>query len=57
LGYEDVAAWCRPRLADHKVPRSVVIVDAIPRTPRGKIDRRALLELRSTEKVPGVADG
>lgn len=57
LGYEDVAAWCRPRLAEHKVPRSVVIVDAIPRTPRGKIDRSALLEMRGAEKVPGVADG
>jgi long-chain acyl-CoA synthetase len=57
LGYEDVAAWCRPRLADHKVPRSIVIVDAIPRTPRGKIDRMALLELRGDEKVPGLADG
>ena len=29
-------------LADHKVPRSVVFVDAIPRTPRGKIDSVAL---------------
>jgi fatty-acyl-CoA synthase len=52
-----VAAWCRSRLADHKVPRSIVIVDAIPRTPRGKIDRMALLELRGAEKVPGLADG
>ena len=50
LGYEDVPAWCRPRLAEHKVPRSVVIVDAIPRTARGKIDRAALLE-RAT--LPG----
>ena len=29
-------------LADHKVPRSVVFVDSIPRTPRGKIDRLLL---------------
>ena len=43
--YRDVAAWCRHRLADHKVPRSVVFVDAIPRTSRGKIDRSALLTL------------
>ena len=28
--YRDVTAWCRHRLADHKVPRSVVFVDAIP---------------------------
>ena len=52
LGYEDVAAWCRPRLAEHKLPRSVVIVDALPRTPRGKIDRSALLNLRSGDRVP-----
>ena len=47
--YQHVAAWCRHRLADHKVPRSVVIVDAIPRTSRGKIDRAALLELANPE--------
>ena len=46
LAHEDVLAWCRPRLAEHKVPRSIVIVDAIPRTARGKVDRAALLELR-----------
>jgi long-chain acyl-CoA synthetase len=57
LGYKDVAAWCRQRLADHKVPRSVVIVDAIPRTLRGKIDRSALLELRCVDNDPRVAHG
>lgn len=57
LGYEDIAAWCRPRLAEHKVPRSVVIVDAIPRTARGKIDHSALLALRATDKGQGVAHG
>ena len=31
-----ITAWCRPRLAEHKVPRSVAIVDALPRTARGK---------------------
>lgn len=51
LDYSDIATWCRARLADHKVPRSVVIVDEIPRTARGKIDRSALLELT------GVANG
>ena len=42
LEYQEIASWCRARLADHKVPRSVVIVDAIPRTARGKVDRSAL---------------
>jgi long-chain acyl-CoA synthetase len=42
LSYREVAAWCRSRLAPHKVPRSIVVVDAIPRTGRGKVDRAAL---------------
>jgi acyl-CoA synthetase (AMP-forming)/AMP-acid ligase II len=56
LSYQSVAAWCRHKLADHKVPRSIIIVDAIPRTSRGKIDRAALLELRAP-KDSGVAHG
>jgi acyl-CoA synthetase (AMP-forming)/AMP-acid ligase II len=41
-----VLEWCRDRLAEHKVPRSVVLVDEIPRTSRGKVDREAVLSLR-----------
>lgn len=40
-----VRGWCAARLAAHKVPRSIVLVEAIPRTDRGKLDRRALLQL------------
>ena len=50
LSYEEVAAWCRPRLAPHKVPRSIVLVDAIPRTGRGKVDRAALSGLDRTDE-------
>jgi long-chain acyl-CoA synthetase len=56
LNYQRVTAWCRHKLADHKVPRSVIIVSAIPRTSRGKIDRAALLEM-GTAKDSGVAHG
>ncbi|HLF57296.1 MAG TPA: fatty acid--CoA ligase family protein, partial [Thermoanaerobaculia bacterium] len=35
-------AFCRDRLAEHKVPRSVVVVRALPRTERGKLDRGEL---------------
>jgi long-chain acyl-CoA synthetase len=55
--YRDVTAWCRNRLADYKVPRSVVFVDAIPRTPRGKIDRSALLTLRTADNDTGQTHG
>lgn len=41
----EVVAWCRERLSAHKVPRSVLLVEALPRNPRGKLDRAALLAL------------
>jgi acyl-CoA synthetase (AMP-forming)/AMP-acid ligase II len=45
LSYDEVLAWCRAHLPEHKVPRSVVLVSAIPRTSRGKISRAELLAL------------
>lgn len=47
-----VAAWCRARLADHKVPRSIVLVEALPRTERGKLDQAALGRLAAAPVVP-----
>lgn len=44
---EDVVAWCRQHLSAHKVPRSVLFVSELPRTPRGKLDRMALRTLTS----------
>jgi long-chain acyl-CoA synthetase len=43
LTYAAVSSWCRERLAGHKVPRSIVRLEAIPRNARGKVDRAALL--------------
>jgi long-chain acyl-CoA synthetase len=43
--YFELVDWCRARLAPHKVPRRVRIVDALPRTARGKVDRDAILGL------------
>lgn len=48
LSAEQVLSWCRPRLSAHKVPRSVLLVPQMPRTARGKLDRRALLALKGT---------
>jgi long-chain acyl-CoA synthetase len=41
----DVLAWCRERLSPHKIPRGVLLVEALPRTGRGKLDRAALRAL------------
>jgi len=35
---------CHGRLADHKIPRRVESIDVLPRTPGGKLDRRAVGE-------------
>ena len=42
LTYERVVVWCREHLAPHKVPRSVLVVPAIPRNARGKVDHDAI---------------
>ncbi|HLG67216.1 MAG TPA: long-chain-fatty-acid--CoA ligase [Acidimicrobiales bacterium] len=38
----DLVAYCRERLAHYKCPTSVELVDALPRTPTGKILKREL---------------
>ena len=41
-GPEELVAFARERLAAHKYPRLVEIVDELPKTASGKILRRAL---------------
>ncbi len=40
-----IRTFVRGQLADHKVPRVIRLVDALPRTPAKKIDKRALKRL------------
>ena len=44
LDADAVLAWCRPRLANYKIPRQVVIRDGLPRNPSGKTLKRLLRE-------------
>jgi acyl-CoA synthetase (AMP-forming)/AMP-acid ligase II len=37
---EDLARFCRDRLADFKVPKTIHVTDVLPRTATGKIQRR-----------------
>lgn len=41
---KDLIAFARGRLADYKVPRKLYIVERIPRTATGKIQRRTVAE-------------
>ncbi|MGZ4493802.1 MAG: long-chain-fatty-acid--CoA ligase [Nocardioides sp.] len=39
---EELVGWCRERLAHFKCPRSIDVLDALPRNPTGKILKRDL---------------
>ena len=38
----ELIRWCRDRMAAYKCPRDVVLTDALPRLPSGKIDWRTV---------------
>ena len=40
-------AWCRERLAGYKLPKTVDVVDELPRNPPGKILERELRACRT----------
>ncbi|MBE3074995.1 MAG: AMP-binding protein, partial [Actinobacteria bacterium] len=42
LKEEEIAALCQKHLAPFKVPKKVLIVDALPKTPTGKILKRQM---------------
>ncbi len=44
IDVDAVSAHCTTRLAGFKVPRTVTVVEALPRTPSGKVLKRALRE-------------
>lgn len=50
---DEVGDWCDSHLAEHKRPDTIEIVDDLPRTPVGKIDRYALQSQPSTRPPVG----
>ena len=39
---KELLAYCKEQLASYKCPRKLVILDALPRDPQGKVDKHAL---------------
>ncbi len=40
----ELQGWVRERLSQHEYPRAIELVDELPRTPAGKVNRQALRE-------------
>ena len=56
-GLDEIRAWCAERLVREKNPDKWFVVDAIPKTDRGKIDRHAVAAACSQQLAsPSIAD-
>jgi acyl-CoA synthetase (AMP-forming)/AMP-acid ligase II len=49
---DSLRAHGRSRLATHKLPEALVLIDELPRTAMEKIDRRALAHLVAAPDLP-----
>jgi fatty-acyl-CoA synthase len=52
IGHAEITAHLEPRLARYKLPKATTVVDALPRTGSGKI-QKAVLRALLQEKTPG----
>ena len=52
----DLLAFLRECLPDYAVPAGVELLQALPRTPNGKVDRAALPRLRQAERPADLPD-
>jgi long-chain acyl-CoA synthetase len=50
IAAEELVAFGKERLGGYKYPREVHVVDTLPLTPVGKVDRKALRELLTTRE-------
>ncbi len=57
LSPEELIAFCRDKIATYKLPREVVMVNELPRTPTGKLLRRVLKQKEPATQQPAVRTG
>ena len=54
LGLQQLIEFCRGKIATYKLPREIVIVSELPRTPTGKLLRRVLRQ-REVEQAKAAS--
>ena len=54
VSQDELIAFCKGKIATYKLPREVVIVDELPRTPTGKLLRRVLRQKEPATQPPAV---
>jgi len=52
LSATDILGWCRDQMANYKVPRTVELVDALPRNATGKVMKDVLREQAAQGRSP-----
>jgi fatty-acyl-CoA synthase len=52
ISQEEIIETCRERLAPFKVPKKVIFVDSLPKSPTGKILKRMMRETYGTLQEP-----
>lgn len=54
LGEDAMRAWCRGKLANFKIPKRFIVLEAIPLLPVGKIDKNALRNVSTSKEQTDV---
>lgn len=54
LSPDDLLAFCKGKIATYKLPREIVMVNELPRTPTGKLLRRVLKQKEPGAQQPGA---
>jgi len=54
LSSEELIAFCKGKIATYKLPREIVIVNELPRTPTGKLLRRVLKQKEPAAPQPAI---
>ena len=55
-GGAEIAAWCQDKMASYKIPRQFSFVDALPKSPTGKISWRVVQEQDKERAAAAAAD-